>query len=291
MEPITTLTLAGLSWIGGTVAAGAAGGVAGNVSDRVLCRLTRGVMERTAGLRGLPENHDVARAVRLAQAQALERLILDHRAVAAPESPTDRIGATDPFHDPALAFCRRIQGRCRDPSIKLNLDVSAPLDWAMTQNNLGLALSRLGERENGTARLEQAVAAYRLALEEWTRDRVPLAWATTQSNLGNALFRLGEREGGTASLEAAVAAYQLALEECTRDRVPLDWAMTQTNLGFALACLGEREDDPARVEQAVLAHRAALEVFSPEDSPAYHAVAQENLEAALAILARLRGEG
>jgi hypothetical protein len=29
-----------------------------------------------------------------------------------------------------------------------------PLNWAETQNNLGLALWRLGERESGTARLE-----------------------------------------------------------------------------------------------------------------------------------------
>ena len=41
-----------------------------------------------------------------------------------------------------------------------------PLDWAMTQNNLGNALSTLGERESGTARLEEAVAAYRAALKE-----------------------------------------------------------------------------------------------------------------------------
>ena len=69
-----------------------------------------------------------------------------------------------------------------------------PLDWAMAQDNLGAALLRLGERESGTARLEEAVAAYRAALEERTRDRVPLDWATTQNNLGNALSALGERE-------------------------------------------------------------------------------------------------
>ena len=62
-----------------------------------------------------------------------------------------------------------------------------PLDWATTQNNLGNALRTLGERESGTARLEEAVAAYRAALEECTRERVPLDWATTQNNLGNAL--------------------------------------------------------------------------------------------------------
>ena len=41
-----------------------------------------------------------------------------------------------------------------------------PLDWAMTQNNLGIALQSLGERESGTARLEEAVAAFRAALKE-----------------------------------------------------------------------------------------------------------------------------
>ncbi len=71
-----------------------------------------------------------------------------------------------------------------------------PLDWAMTQNNLGIALETLGERESGTARLEEAVAAYRAALEECTRERVPLDWAMTQMNLGNALRTLGERESG-----------------------------------------------------------------------------------------------
>jgi hypothetical protein len=51
----------------------------------------------------------------------------------------------------------------------------------MTQNNLGNALQNLGERESGTARLEEAVGACRAALQELTRDRVPLQWATTRT--------------------------------------------------------------------------------------------------------------
>src|SRR5260370_9332 len=81
----------------------------------------------------------------------------------------------------------------------------------MTQNNLGSALSTLGERESGTARLEDAVAAYRAAPEELTRARVPLQWATTQNNLGIALQALGQRESGTARLKEAVAAWELCL--------------------------------------------------------------------------------
>ena len=136
--------------------------------------------------------------------------------------------------------------------------VATPLDWAIMQNTLGIALSMLGGRESGMAGLEEAVAAYRAALEERTRDRVPLDWARTQTGLGYALSKLGEEESGTARLEEAVAAYRAALEEMPRERVPLDWATTQTGLGNALSTLGEREGGTVRLEEAVEAYRDAL---------------------------------
>ncbi len=89
---------------------------------------------------------------------------------------------------------------------------SAPLDWAAANNNLGNVLRTLGEWETGTARLEEAVAAYRAALDVRTRERMPLQWATTQSNLGNALATLGEQESGTIRLQEAVDAYRSALK-------------------------------------------------------------------------------
>jgi hypothetical protein len=54
-----------------------------------------------------------------------------------------------------------------------------------------------------TARLNEAIAAFREALTETARERVPLDWAKTQTNLGTALARLGERESGTARLLGA----------------------------------------------------------------------------------------
>ena len=103
------------------------------------------------------------------------------------------------------------------------------------------ALETLGERENGTARIEEAVEVYREALKEYTRERAPLDWAATQMNLGNALARLGERESGTARLEEAVAAFREVVKEYTPARAPLDWAAAQMNLGNTLRVLGERE--------------------------------------------------
>jgi hypothetical protein len=78
--------------------------------------------------------------------------------------------------------------------------------WAIIQNNLGNVLLALGDRESGTAHLEEAVGAYRKALTERTQERGPLDWAMTQNNLGNALMTLGERDGNTGRLEEAVTA-------------------------------------------------------------------------------------
>jgi tetratricopeptide (TPR) repeat protein len=178
-----------------------------------------------------------------------------------------------------------------------------PLDWAATQNNLGDALERLGERETGTARLEEAVVAYRAgleavaayyaALEEDVRYRASwINWAMTQMNLGAALQALGSREGGTARLEEAVAAYRAALEEYTRDRAPLQWAMAQTNLGNVLQTLWEREGKTARLDEAVVAYRAALEECPRARVPLQWAMTQNNLGKALwALGARESGAG
>ena len=109
-------------------------------------------------------------------------------------------------------------------------------------------------------RLEEAMGACRLALQEFMRDRVPLDWAGTQMYLGNALMWLGEREPGTERLEEAVAAYRLALQEGTRERVPLDWAETQMNLGKALTMLGKRKAEARHLEEAVVAWNLCLSV-------------------------------
>ncbi|HEX8165216.1 MAG TPA: tetratricopeptide repeat protein [Beijerinckiaceae bacterium] len=159
----------------------------------------------------------------------------------------------------------------------------------VARNDLGAALQVLGERESGTARLEEAVAAYRAALKEHTRERVPLDWAMTQNNLGTALATLGERESGTGRLEEAVAACRAALEEYTRERVPLDWAATQNNLGSVLQALGERESGTARLEEAVAAYRAALDERTRERVPLAWAMTQNNLGTALQFLGGREG--
>ena len=69
-----------------------------------------------------------------------------------------------------------------------------------------------GERESGTTPLEEAVEAYRAALQKLTRERVPLQWAMTQNNLGLAFQSLGERESDTTRLQEAAASFSNVLQ-------------------------------------------------------------------------------
>ncbi|NOX42005.1 MAG: tetratricopeptide repeat protein [Alphaproteobacteria bacterium] len=173
----------------------------------------------------------------------------------------------------AIALAKRIL------ALATNMD-----ERGTAQNDLGNALATLGQRHRDSERLEQAVMAFRAALEERTQDNVPLGWAMTQNNLGAALLMLAERGNETARLEMAIKAFRAALEERTQDKVPLDWAMTQNNLGNALKSLGARDSDTARLEQAILAFRAALEEWTQDKVPLDWAGIQNNLGTVLSTL-------
>jgi hypothetical protein len=75
----------------------------------------------------------------------------------------------------------------------------------------------LAQRESGTERLVEAVAAYREALKERTRERVPLAWAGSFGNEGIALMLLAERRGDAAMAETAVSQINTAFETIRDD--------------------------------------------------------------------------
>src|SRR5690606_10518574 len=70
----------------------------------------------------------------------------------------------------------------------------APLAYAGTQNNLGIAYRDLSELEEREANLKRAIAAFESALEYRTPERAPLAYAGTQNNLGIAYADLSELE-------------------------------------------------------------------------------------------------
>lgn len=155
----------------------------------------------------------------------------------------------------------------------------------------GSALYDQGAEFGDNPALNQAIAAYGLALGLVSRAKQPSDWALTQTDLGGALRLLGEREAGTARLEEAAEAFRAALGELSRERAPLAWAVIQSKLGGALLALGEREAGTTRLEEAVTAYRQVLAVFEQAEASYYVKLAQHNLALANDLLAKRRGAG
>ena len=76
----------------------------------------------------------------------------------------ERESGTSSLRQAVTAYRAALKGFTRE---------GAPLQWAGTQNHLGIALRTLGERERGTSSLEEAVVVYRAVLKERTRERGP----------------------------------------------------------------------------------------------------------------------
>ena len=116
------------------------------------------------------------------------------------------------------------------PALEENTRERFPLDWAMTQKNLGTALRHSGSARAAPARLEQAVNAPRRARGVDPRAR--------PARLGEDADEPRQRtlEGSaSARADGAARAGGRRLPRrpggATRERVPLDWARTQMNLG------------------------------------------------------------
>jgi tetratricopeptide (TPR) repeat protein len=150
----------------------------------------------------------------------------------------------------------------------------APLDYARTQNNLGVAYRRLSEHEDPVENLRRAIEAFEEALRFRTPGVAPLDYAKTQHNLGLAYWRLSEHEDPVGNLRKAIAAYGEALRFQTPDVAPLDYARTQNNLGVAYRCLSEHEDPAGNLRRAIQAFEEALRFRTPERTPLFYARTQ-----------------
>ncbi|MBK9095739.1 MAG: tetratricopeptide repeat protein [Anaerolineae bacterium] len=157
--------------------------------------------------------------------------------------------------------------------------------WAGLHVELGNSLVQnpLGDRAEN---LEQAIAAYRQALEVLTRQAMPVEWAQVMLNLANA-YSDRIRGDRAENLEQAIAAYRQALEVMTRQAMPVEWATVMMNLANAYSdrIRGDRAEN---LEEAIAAYRQALEVKTREAMPVEWATVMMNL--ANAYNQRIRGD-
>jgi ATP-dependent Clp protease adapter protein ClpS len=207
--------------------------------------------------------------------------------------------AIRPAPVPLIAACRDALAACSRQD--------APLAWAAAQNELGHALytrATIGlveksdyppidliEAERSDCPLiEEAIAAYREAIEECTRERAPLDWARIQRALGDALHLLGGlRDDDPATIEGAVTAFRAALDERTR-LPPGECVAAQTGLGWALRRLGVREAGTDRLHEAVAAFGESLDAVMRERFPFCFATSAGYQGGVLALLAERQSD-
>ena len=82
-------------------------------------------------------------------------------------------------------------------ALEIRARAALPQDWAMTQNNVGIALKTQGNRTEGAAGtqlLAEAVTAYRNALEVFTSKEFSRYHHLVNSNLAMAEALLAQRE-------------------------------------------------------------------------------------------------
>jgi uncharacterized caspase-like protein len=126
------------------------------------------------------------------------------------------------------------------------------------QRDLGKALLRLGDRENGSASLRRSAFAYEAALPRGGNLRASLTSFESLSGLGAALTRLGEREKSSALLSRAVIAFDNALTQRIPARDKQRRALILAGQAGALQRLGELEDGTRSLTRAVATAEAAL---------------------------------
>ncbi|MDZ8107407.1 MAG: tetratricopeptide repeat protein [Nostoc sp. DedQUE12a] len=160
-----------------------------------------------------------------------------------------------------------------------------PIDWARTQNNLGIAYCQRIQGEKAD-NLELAIKCYQAALLEHTRERFPYDWAMAQNNLG-AAYQNRIRGERAENLELAIKCYQAGLLEHTHDHFPYEWATTQNNLGEAYRnrIQGEKADN---LELAIKCYQDVLLEYTRDHFPYEWARTQNNL--GIAYWERIQGE-
>ncbi len=152
-----------------------------------------------------------------------------------------------------------------------------PMDYAMTQNNLGAAYGILADVEAKAENCKKAIEAYEEALKVKTLERFPMDYAMTQNNLGNAYGILADVEAQAENCKKAIKVYEEALKVYTLDRFPVQYGGTQNNLGNAYGTLAEVEAKAENCRKAIEAYEEALKVYTKEELPELHASVADSL--------------
>ncbi|HEY9158719.1 hypothetical protein [Candidatus Binatus sp.] len=188
------------------------------------------------------------------------------------------LDSEDSLHT-AIAYFQRTQAdwtRERDP-----------LEWAMAQQNLGLAQRSLAGQNLQVAPLQAAATAYQNALGVYQSRSDRLDSANMQYALGLTFERIGRHETGVESLRKAEDYYRAAVNGFDARYYPTSWGEAQLNLGNTLRVLAHRDGSTKELEDSIAADQEALKVYHKSSEPIYWASAQGQLAQSLDTLGEM----
>lgn len=153
-----------------------------------------------------------------------------------------------------------------------------PLDWAITQQNICLALYQHGARlgADGASLVREAKDRCRDAVGRLSPDNTAIDWAMAQNNLAAATAILAQMESDVSGLGGAIHDFTAAQSVYRRETLPENWAEVELNLGELYCNLAVLNDDPSAFGSSLSHLDAALEVFIGKGNERYRRYA-ENL--------------
>jgi tetratricopeptide (TPR) repeat protein len=153
---------------------------------------------------------------------------------------------------------------CFENSLRLWTRERNPLEWAMTQANLGRTLRKVFDSEYKQSVLEPALDSFKGALAVYQARSDTLDAAGMEYQSGWILELIGRYTGDPSRLQEAIKAYRSSLAGYDVKIHPGEWAGAQLQMGGALGVLASKTEDGAYRRQAVEALKAALTVFRTE---------------------------
>jgi tetratricopeptide (TPR) repeat protein len=163
-----------------------------------------------------------------------------------------------------------------------------PLEYAQTQNFLGVTYADLAKIENRKVNLEKTIKCYEETLSIKTIDKFPLDYAEAINNLGLAYMELAQEENTKENLEKTIKYCKESLLVRTKDKYPLIYASTINNLANAYNRIAEVSDDPkTNLEQSIKYYLETLEIKTKEDYPIHYAISHNNLGVSYTELAKI----
>lgn len=162
----------------------------------------------------------------------------------------------------------------------------APREWAAAHNKLGQILYRLDltEADAEMTHLRRALAAFRNAMQVYTRIDAPERWADVMNNYAQAAQVLGGNLQNAKILQNSIQACRNALEIRRREKAPIQWASTQNTLGTGLFLLGKMTRRAEYLEAATEAFEAALSMYRRVGSARMNAVIEKNIRRVRALI-------